>query len=93
MYYSVRQKGQVEKQKKTHLSQIRSFMPRGGPLGGGTVLESDLPSFGIRTRVTLLSVRFLERSGGKCRDRGAFGWDADYVSGADITPSMREERR
>jgi len=29
--------------------------------------------FGVGARVTLLFVRFLERDGGKCRDREAFG--------------------
>jgi len=49
-------------------------MPRRGSLGEGTFWNRTYSGFGVGAGVTLLSVRFLERDGGKCRDKGAFDW-------------------
>jgi len=48
----------------------RRLSSRGYSFGIGLTHVS---GFGIGAEITLLSVRFLERGGSKCRDRGAFG--------------------
>jgi len=68
------QKEQVKNSKKTHLSQACALLsPEEASLMGNTALELIHVSFEVGAGVTLLFVRFLERSSDKCRDREAFG--------------------
>jgi len=82
-------KEQVKDGKKTHLSKAHTLLsPEETSWRYNFGIELiHVSGFGVGAGVTLLFVRFLERGGDKCRDREAFGWDAGYVSGADVTSS------
>jgi len=76
MLFSLPRKNKSKTVKKTHLSQARTLLSlEETPLVGIRFWNRTYPHVRLwsRSGVTLLFVRFLERGGDKCKDRGAFG--------------------